>query len=322
VILNIAYRGNHQPHLDEHNRTSTEHQVAATLEAMGHKVWRLQEDAVDWDIVSKVAADCDLFLWTQTRDLDPLGARRTLHELSLAKVPTVSFHLDLYFGLARAHQVDDFPFWQTDHVFTADGGHQDEFERRGIDHHWMTPAIYEPEAVLGERNEEDRWPIIFVGSYPYPHPEHAEARKAIVNTVQARYGPRFRLYRSGYRGRRLGELIAGSEIVIGDSCLAGHSFRYWSDRIPETLGRGGFLIHPYVEGIEEHYTDGEHLRFYEPGDMAAMVALMEFYLAHPVERARIAAAGRAHVLAHHTYRHRMDELLTSVLGTPELSSTP
>ncbi len=37
-----------------------------------------------------------------------------------------------------------------------------------------------------------------------------------------------------------------------------------------------------------------------------------YYLAHPEERARIAANARAHVTAHHTYDQRMARLMAEV----------
>lgn len=312
--LTLAYRGNFQPGMPAAERTSTEHQVAATLEAMGHRVYRLQENAVGWDVVGDVARRADLFLWTQTWNLDPAGGDRVLADLARRGVPTVSFHLDLYLGLARAHQVDDLPFWRTAWVFTADGGHDDEWKRKRINHRWMAPAIFEDEIRAGTPGAERAWPIIFVGSYPYPHPEHYAARRDIVLALQARYPGHFRVFRGGYRGQKLADLIAGASIVVGDSCLAGKVPRYWSDRIPETLGRAGFLIHPYVPGIEGSYTDGEHLRTYEAGDMRQMCTLIDWYLGHADDRRRIAAAGQAHVAATATYRHRMDELLATVCG--------
>jgi spore maturation protein CgeB len=47
-------------------------------------------------------------------------------------------------------------------------------------------------------------------------------------------------------------------------------------------------------------------------DAAELRPLVEHYLAHPDERAAMAAAGRARVLAEHTYRHRMEALLEAV----------
>jgi hypothetical protein len=313
MSLVISFRGNFQPGIPFEHRTSTEHQIAVTLEKMGHTVHRLQENAVDWATVEVIGKTSDMFLWTQTWNIDEAGARRALTALRRAKVPSVAFHLDLYWGLERAHQITDYPWWKSSFVFTADGGHQDEFHRAGVNHHWLTPAIFEDEAVRGTPDRETfAWPVVFVGSYPYPHPEHADARRTLIQVLQGRYGGSLRVYRAGIRGKALGDLYATASVVVGDSCLAGSSPRYWSDRIPETLGRGGFLVHPYVEGIEQDYTDGQHLRFFEPQDYRQLVTLIDYYLGHSDERERIGADGQAHVLAHHTYRHRMATLLDTV----------
>jgi spore maturation protein CgeB len=47
-------------------------------------------------------------------------------------------------------------------------------------------------------------------------------------------------------------------------------------------------------------------------DTAELRPLVEHWLARPDERAAIAAAGRARVLAEHTYRHRMEALLEAI----------
>lgn len=310
--LTVAFYGNFQPHLPPEHRHSTETQLAADLETMGHAVLRLQEDTTDWPTVTAVARHADLLLWVTTWWIDPDGARRTLKDLAAAGVPTVGFHLDLYFGLAREYKVTGEPFFECAHVFTADGGHDAEFAAAGVNHHWSPPAVHGPDATIGTPEEHQVWPVIFVGSYPYPHPEHAPARRDMLQAVQTRYGRRLRVFRTGTRGRDLSNLVASATIVLGDSALAGRIPRYWSDRIPETLGRGGFLIHPHVEGIEDHYTDGVHLRLYQAGDHHQLLTLVEHYLNHPDEAAAIAACGRAHVLAHHTYIHRLDAMLNEV----------
>jgi len=315
VALRIIYRGNFKP------AWSTETQVAATLEAMGHTVVRAQEGYggpgadTDWGwtrITSEAREGADLFLWTQTWPVDPEGGYEALDALRGMGIPSASFHLDLYWGLGRQHQIMDYPFWRTDHVFTADGGHQEGFARNGVNHHWSQPAIYAPDAVTGNPDPQHRWPVIFVGSYPYPHPEHAEWRRQLVTSLQSRFANNFRHYRGGVRGQELADLYASAKVIVGDSCLAGRQRAYWSDRIPETLGRGGFLLHPHIEGLEEHYTDGKHLRTYEPGDLGQLFTLVRWYLAHPDEAAEIAAAGQEHVRRFHTYRHRMETLLATV----------
>lgn len=319
--MQVAFRGNFLPDVEPpEERWSTECQVAHTLEAMGHEVLRLQENAVGWDVVEHLARHSDLFLWTTTWNKDPVGALRTLARLRKASIPSVSMHLDLYWGLKREAQLREHPFFRSAHVFTADGGHDREFAELGINHHWLQPAIYAPDAVVGQVQGEYECQIAFVGSYPYPHPEHAPARAQIVHFCQSQFSG-FRLWRGGVRGQALADLYASAKIVMGDSCLAGKVSRYFSDRIPETLGRGGFLIHPHVEGIEEHYQDGKHLRLYEAGDFFQLRSLIRHYLdpANDEERRSIALAGREHVLAQHTYRHRLEELL-DVVGRTSLKA--
>jgi spore maturation protein CgeB len=84
--------------------------------------------------------------------------------------------------------------------------------------------------------------------------------------------------------------------------------------VPETVGRGGLLIHPAVDGVTDGtlYTDREHLVTYPLGDFDEMLRLVDHYLEHETEREAIRAAGRAHVAAHHTYRHRMEAVLAAV----------
>lgn len=76
--------------------------------------------------------------------------------------------------------------------------------------------------------------------------------------------------------------------MIGDSCFAGSpkGAYYWSDRIPETLGRGGFLIHPYVDGLGRQFNllehdepvtyDAGHLAVWDAGDWEALGDLIEW----------------------------------------------
>jgi spore maturation protein CgeB len=49
-------------------------------------------------------------------------------------------------------------------------------------------------------------------------------------------------------------------------------------------------------------------------DAAALRDLVAHWLVHPAERAAVAAAARARVLAEHTYRHRMETLLEAICG--------
>lgn len=321
-MTTIAYVGNFGP---EH---STENHVARDAESLGYEVLRWQENDPDtWD---RDPAEADLILWTRTGwDWRPLyGSAEAAWEVqqeflvraAAAGVPVAGFHLDRWFGLDRQHQVDDEPFFTVDVLFTADGGHDEEWVRRGIDHRWLPPAVSAVEARReGRERAEYRADVAFVGSWQRYHAEYPE-RRALVEHLRRRYRNRAKVWprgRTAVRGQALADLYRTAKILVGDSCLVpavdgSPIVRYWSDRIPETLGRGGFLLHPYVPGIEDQFVDGKHLRLYEPGNYAEVDALINHYLAHDAERREIAAAGRAHVLDHHTYEHRIETIVTTL----------
>jgi hypothetical protein len=319
--LTIAYRGNFQPGVAR--PWSTETHVAEALESLGHQVVRLQENQAGWADCETAGRAADVFLWQRTWDIDPAGGHRTLAALGGAGVPTVSFHLDLYIGLERESQLATDPFWRTDLVVTADGGHDDQFKAYGINHHWLPPAVAESECVLG-RPTPRRYPhrIVFVGSHPYPHPAWRPYRDRLLVALKARYRKDFRIWPDRgrpIRGRDLADLYASAAVVVGDSCLAGQVPRYWSDRTPETLGRGGFLMHPEVEGMGAWYRPGVDFVTYPVGDIDALCGHIDHYLDAPDQRAQIAAQGRATVLGRDTYRHRMATVLATVeaeLGFP------
>lgn len=324
--LSIAYLGNFsQPHC-------TEVHVAASLEEQGHKVARLQESDVSLRAIDEGTWGADLFLWTRTDGFLKASSAEMLAWLASKRVlglPTASFHLDLYAGLSRrTGALEADPFWRTEHVFTPDGGSPRFFERHGVNHHYLRPGVYGAECVSGEFNRELAADVTFVGSGSAHGSYHAEwvYRRELLAWLAKTYGPRFVKHgnppsargRSFIRGRDLSDLYASARVVVGDTlCLGPEDATeprfthagYWSDRVYETVGRGGFLIHPRIAGLDAEFRDGEHLRYYAYGDFAALRAIIDHYLDHDDERRRIAVAGQAFVRANCTYVYRTAEML-------------
>jgi len=70
-------------------------------------------------------------------------------------------------------------------------------------------------------------------------------------------------------------------------------------------------------GLDELFTDREHLVIYDDDSIEELAV---DYRAHDDERERIAAAGRAEVLRHHTYDHRAATIIETVFA-PEWHET-
>lgn len=306
-MLRVGQIGNYRA------QHSTENELRKALAHVGHHVTTYQEN--DPQIFERVARDMwsfDFVLWTRT-GWDPPVPHDEQHAMlaaaAEASVPVVGYHLDRWWGLDREGQIYEEPFFRVDLLVTADGGHDDEWKSAGIEHAWLPPAVSHFECAPGRWRRHYRSPIVFVGSWQRYHREW-QHRFSLIEYLRTNYPQTvFWPQQRAVRGVALRDLYASVDVVIGDSCLVGGATRYWSDRIPETIGRGAYLIHPYVEGLENHFTDGEHLDLWPIGDWGALGAVIDRALADADRRRKIAHAGREHVLAHHTYARRMEQLV-------------
>lgn len=303
----LGYVGNHSV------PTSTESYVAQALESLGHTVFRVQENTVNYSTAaSKLRAwGVDVVFWTRTPSYrcDPDEQARFVQDCARFGIQTVGLHLDKYWDLDRQTDIIEHPWWRQDVVFTADGGNQDRFAAVGVNHHWWRPAVAASQCVRGQYRAEYASPIAFVGSQRY----HREWpwRQQMIKYLNLTYRKRFRQFgRSGDRlaDDQLSDAYASVKVVVGDSCGAGGTGFYWSNRIPETLGRGGFLLHPAVPGMEDHYADGQHLVTYKPGDARGLKLLIDRWLQDPDGRDRITNAGMRRVLERDTFEIRMREV--------------
>jgi len=316
--VKIAYIGNFGPSF------STESHVAAAFESLGHQVVRHQEDEVDWRWVPAHAAaqGVDFVLWTHTHGYADESKHDDcwfmLQGLRDVGIPSVAFHLDRWWGLERQTQAETEPFFRCDLVFTADGGHAIEWAKVGVNHFWLPPAVDHREVGRGTPNSRWRKDVGFVGSWrEYGHAEVWPWRFELISAIWRRYGSKFRSWpRSGesIRGQDLADLYASVKVVVGDSCLAGGATRYWSDRIPETLGRGGFLLHPDVYGLDDHFgRDMLPIRF-DVGDIEGVFDLVDYWMDddRADERRALTEQAIGHVRDHHTYRNRAETVIASV----------
>lgn len=329
--MKIVYVGNFtQQHC-------TEVHLAATLRDLGHEVIEVQENGGDdfWLFTElKAALPFDLFLFTRT-----WGQTVTLRHLALLKeagIPSASYHLDLYVGLQREDGLDNDPFWRTDYVFTPDGSEvaAKVFAEKGINHYYMKPGVFKPECYIAPvRPGMDKFNrVVFVGGGSatgegpqYGHKEWPY-RGELIKFLQDTYRSHFHKFgwpQETIRNEALNQLYAESAVVVGDSLCLENKTRpyYWSDRVYETMGRGGFIIHPYIKGMEEEFKDGEHIVYYEFGNWADLKGKIDYYLEHDEERENIRHLGHQKVKADCTYHNRMAQMLETVMADYEAEKT-
>jgi hypothetical protein len=159
--------------------------------------------------------------------------------------------------------------------------------------------------------------VVFVGSGDY-HAEYPE-RDDLLRFLRDRYGDRFLHHgRGGFpvvREQALTDLYHAARVVVGDSCFANQhtvrNARYWSDRIPETLGRGGRLLHPWIEGMADRAWIGQ-LVTYRPGDWDSLGRAIDDRIDHDPVTNLGRWIARASVLANDTWDHRVRDILATV----------
>ena len=221
-------------------------------------------------------------------------------------IPTVYITLDLELGLTRGFSILAQPQWHYDYVFSSDGGHENEFKALKINHHWFPAGIGDDECVLGEYKKEFDHDVVFVGQYHYLPEWHY--RTELVDFLKQTYGDRFGLYpkKGIITGKEIADLFASSKIVIGDSIYSPY---YWSNRIYETMGRGGFIIHPRIEGLEKEFAYGEEMVPYDFGDFDGLKKKIDYYLVHDKERNEIRLKGYEKVKNNYTFQKRMEYVM-------------
>jgi hypothetical protein len=297
---------------------SSETHHAKTLQSLGHKVVKLQERKVTSEQVYKSAQKADLFIWVHTHGWKTPGRMSmedVLIKLKEDSVPTMTYHLDLWFGLKRQDDLSNDNFYKTiGHFFTVDKLMADWFnENTDVKGHYILPGVYEPECYIhnsyGTGYDYD---IIFVGSKGY-HPEYPY-RPTLIDFLKKTYGNRFTHVGGDgdtgtIRGDKLNKVYARSKVAIGDSLNLNFDYPYYtSDRLFESTGRGGFTIYPAIKGLEDTFTKNE-IVWYEHGNLNELVHTINHYLENETEREKIRIAGHERTKADHTYTNRWKKIL-------------
>lgn len=299
--MRLAYLGNFR------EQWNTESYIAHALGGLGHSVIKINEEG------RPRLPDCDVFLYAKGR---VSNFHDLLKEAKAKGILTVCWLFDIYWGTPREKEVHS-PIFKADLVFTTDGGHEREWRAIGVNHRVLRQGIHEPEAFI--EKAENPQGVCFVGS----DVSWNEHRVRLLSFLQRTYGTQYHRYgQRGFgeiRGVALNKLFAMSKVVVGDSYP---SPDYWSNRVYETLGRGGFYLHP--PGISDFIGYEHYVPYHNERELKEII---DYYLdpAHEEERERIRRAGHQWVKQHYTYRQRCTELCkiiaTKITGTPAFSKT-
>jgi len=119
--------------------------------------------------------------------------------------------------------------------------------------------------------------------------------------------PILRRYRGRAWGLQMYEVLARSKIALNRHIDAADGYAN-NMRLYEATGVGALLLTESRKNLKDLFAPGQEVVAYEDAD--DLVEKIGRYLQDDVNRCRIAAAGQARTTSEHTYKHRIEELVT------------
>jgi GT2 family glycosyltransferase/tetratricopeptide (TPR) repeat protein/2-polyprenyl-3-methyl-5-hydroxy-6-metoxy-1,4-benzoquinol methylase len=214
----------------------------------------------------------------------------------------IDTHLNFPWCLEKAREFDL--------VFAAQRDGAERLRREGIASAAWLPLACDPE-IHRKHDVEKQYDFAFVG-HIFPGP-----RAELIDLLRRRYRQHF--VGNAYF-EDMARIYSESRAVFNRSLKNDVNMRVF-----EALACGSLLLTNRINGNgqDELFRDGVHLAAYsDPDDLLDKLA---FYLSREPLRERIAAQGRAKVLAKHTYRQRMERVLEeadALLGKRALRASP
>lgn len=317
--MKIAYVGNFEPEF------STENDYRKAFEHLGHEVLRLQENMDSEKIPpDEELRDIDLLLITSTWD-DAISLEvwlDTIHRLAKKGIPTATVHLDTFWPTSRGGR----KWWlnamfHTAFIFTADGDWQKEWKLLGKNHLWLPPGVRHDAVGFGTPRDEYKCDVAFVGSngVGYHEKEWPYRKELVQKLIEICDKNDWSFKNPGGllpkidRNQDLNDFYASAKVVVGDSlCIKKEKAKYWSDRVPETTGRGGLLIMPHIEALEAY---GPNVPMYEWGNWDSLERMIKQALdMSDEERMDIKKKHMEEVRIKHTYLERASTILKVING--------
>lgn len=248
--------------------------------------------------VAQLATPPDLFLYVDSgyNPYAPLG-------LPALPLPTVAYFMDAYPpGIPQRTPYLDTLAPLFDYVFVAHRGAVPHLQalRRAAPVYWLPPCC-DP-VVHADQQLERIYDVGFVGQVSSAYPE----RLQLLQAIEQKH--RVNDYRRSYYREEMARIYSQAKIVVNIS----HSNAIIPMRFFEAPAAGAMLLtaHSAVNGQDELLREGEEYVSFT--GLQDALDKIDYYLAHPDARQRIAQAGQAAVLARHTYAQRMAQLLQTV----------
>ncbi len=192
------------------------------------------------------------------------------------------------------------------HRFVFDDYYVDRLQSHFGGSNRSLPLAYDPELYTAQERPA-AYPLVFVGT---GYPQRRELLQGVADLGLGLWGEGWRGMEANVRGgtttpQQTNDIYAQAQVIINHN----HPQSVWSvnARTFEAPATGKLLLTDMRRDLSQlMIPDVEVVTYAAPAELREKA---QYYLAHPDEAKRVAAAGAARVQREHTYSHRLRVLL-------------
>ncbi|MBI2418542.1 MAG: glycosyltransferase, partial [Ignavibacteriales bacterium] len=230
----------------------------------------------------------NFFLWVESAE--------TYHPKNLQSLPCPKAAYFIHGQQNTAEKIS----WasQFDYVFLTQRNLVKDFKAAGISNAYWLPPGFSP-VIHKQTSLLKKHEVSFVGTVN---------KGSLRESLLARVKERFPLLIKQCFLEKMAEVFSQSKIVLNYSEQS-----EINRRIFEVMGTGSFLLTNRApgSGIDEIFTDGEELAFFDQDDLCEKIG---YYLDRGFIREKIAARGNAMVKNGFTFAHRCEDMVAVIEG--------
>lgn len=267
----------------------------ASFEEMGHQVLRF-----GWPEIPSIPDGFDFYFFPDYSNL-------------LYRLPDKRLRPRAFFFFDAHHHPGSFSYPAQlaphfDRVYFAELRTSQELKHHGFPNvDWLPPAVY-PGVFRPIPGVPKVFDWAFVGQQDDVVVRDGDTKRSFIDKLSKHEGLRGSVG-FGVYADAVNMVYNKAKILFERTIFDGIGARFF-----ELLGSGGFVLmnrFRWDNGMAALAKDGEHYVSYD-GTFNDFLDKMRYYLDNVDERRRIAAAGHAHVMARHTYRHRVERILNDL----------
>ena len=156
-------------------------------------------------------------------------------------------------GLRRWNEYHDHEYFKVKHFFTVDKLMADWLNSNtNTIGHYLPAGVFESECYMADKDNAST--STSCSSVHAATIQNGSIDQSLMQFLEQTYGKRFAHFGNDgkhiVRGDELNRVYASAKVVVGDTLCIDFTYpHYWSDRIYETTGRGGMIVHPFIRAL-------------------------------------------------------------------------